>query len=95
MTPKALVLGGNFAGVTAALSLKRELGADVDVTVVSTSSRFTFNPSFIWVPFGKRTRYYLWKVRHGYVQLPYGSGPSRVEPDRKPRKMTGTASTQG
>src|SRR6266545_822372 len=55
MTPKALVLGGNFAGVTAALSLKRELGADVDVTVVSKSSRFTFNPSFIWVPFGKRT----------------------------------------
>ena len=55
MAPKALVLGGNFAGVTAALSLKRELGADVDVTVVSTSSRFTFNPSFIWVPFGKRT----------------------------------------
>ena len=55
MAPKALVLGGNFAGVTAALSLKRELGADVDVTVVSKSSRFTFNPSFIWIPFGKRT----------------------------------------
>jgi NADH dehydrogenase FAD-containing subunit len=31
---KVLVLGGNFAGVTAALSLKRELGAEVDVTVV-------------------------------------------------------------
>jgi sulfide:quinone oxidoreductase len=55
MAPKALVLGGNFAGVTAALSLKRELGADVDVMVVSKSSRFTFNPSFIWIPFGKRT----------------------------------------
>ena len=55
MAPTALVLGGNFAGVTAALSLKRELGADVDVTVVSKSSRFTFNPSFIWIPFGKRT----------------------------------------
>jgi sulfide:quinone oxidoreductase len=54
MAPKALVLGGNFAGVTAALSLKRELGADVDV-MVSKSSRFTFNPSFIWIPFGKRT----------------------------------------
>jgi sulfide:quinone oxidoreductase len=55
MASTALVLGGNFAGVTAALSLKRELGADVDVTVVSKSSRFTFNPSFIWIPFGKRT----------------------------------------
>jgi len=55
MAPKALVLGGNFAGLTAALSLKRELDADVDVTVISKSDRFVFNPSLIWVPFGKRT----------------------------------------
>src|SRR5215217_8671616 len=52
---KVLVLGGNFAGLTAALSVKRELGNDVDVTVVSKSDRFQFNPSFIWIPFGKRT----------------------------------------
>jgi sulfide:quinone oxidoreductase len=54
MTPKVLVLGGNFAGLTAALSVKDELGGDVDVTVVSKSDRFQFNPSFIWIPFGKR-----------------------------------------
>lgn len=54
MTPKVLVLGGNFAGLTAALSVKDELGDDVDVTVVSKSDRFQFNPSFIWIPFGKR-----------------------------------------
>ena len=54
MTPKVLVLGGNFAGLTAALSVKQELGDDVDVTVVSKSDRFQFNPSFIWIPFGKR-----------------------------------------
>jgi NADH dehydrogenase FAD-containing subunit len=52
---KVLVLGGNFAGLTAALSVKRSLGHDVDVTVVSKSERFQFNPSFIWIPFGKRT----------------------------------------
>ena len=52
---KALVLGGNFAGLTAALSVKHELGPDVDVTVVSKSDHFQFNPSLIWVPFGKRT----------------------------------------
>jgi sulfide:quinone oxidoreductase len=52
---RVLVLGGNFAGVTAALSVKRELGNDVDVTVLSKSDRFQFNPSLIWVPFGKRT----------------------------------------
>lgn len=55
MPPKALVLGGNFAGLTAAITLKRELGGDVDVTLVSKSDRFVFYPSLIWVPFGKRT----------------------------------------
>jgi sulfide:quinone oxidoreductase len=55
MTGKSvLVIGGNFAGLTAALELKHELGAEVDVTVVSASDRFVFNPSLIWLPFGKR-----------------------------------------
>jgi NADH dehydrogenase FAD-containing subunit len=53
--PRVVVLGGNFAGLTAALSVKHDLGNDVDVTVVSKSDRFQFNPSFIWIPFGKRT----------------------------------------
>ena len=52
---RVIVLGGNFAGLTAALTLKDELGDDVDVTVVSKSDTFQFNPSFIWIPFGKRT----------------------------------------
>jgi NADH dehydrogenase FAD-containing subunit len=51
---RVLVLGGNFAGLTAALSVKHELGRDVDVTVVSKSDQFQFNPSLIWIPFGKR-----------------------------------------
>jgi NADH dehydrogenase FAD-containing subunit len=50
-----LVIGGNFAGLTAALETKAELGDDVDVTVVSAADRFVFNPSLIWLPFGKRT----------------------------------------
>jgi sulfide:quinone oxidoreductase len=55
MTAKSvLVVGGNFGGLTAALELKHELGGDVDVTVVSASDRFLFNPSLIWLPFGKR-----------------------------------------
>jgi sulfide:quinone oxidoreductase len=52
---RVLVLGGNFAGLTAALSVKHELEDDVDVTVVSKSDQFLFNPSLIWIPFGKRT----------------------------------------
>lgn len=54
MTKKILVLGSNFAGLTAALSLKHELREEVAVTVVSPSRRFLFTPSLIWVPFGKR-----------------------------------------
>jgi hypothetical protein len=54
MRKKVLVLGGNFGGLTAALSVNHELEGDVDVTVVSASDRFLFNPSLIWLPFGKR-----------------------------------------
>ncbi len=53
---KVLVLGGNFGGLTAAITVKHELHGDVDVTVVSSSDEFLFTPSLIWVPFGKRSR---------------------------------------
>ena len=52
---RVVVLGGNFGGLTAALAVRHELHGDVDVTVVSASERFLFNPSLIWLPFGKRT----------------------------------------
>jgi sulfide:quinone oxidoreductase len=51
---RVLVLGGNFGGLTAALSVRHELHGDVDVRVVSASDHFVFNPSLIWLPFGKR-----------------------------------------
>src|SRR5512133_1307704 len=54
MAAKVLVLGSNFAGLTAALAVKHELQDDVEVTVISKDDRFIFNPSFIWIPFGKR-----------------------------------------
>ena len=55
MRKKVLVLGSNFGGLTAALAVKHELHGDVDVTVVSPSEQFLFNPSLIWLPFGKRS----------------------------------------
>lgn len=54
MRKRVLVLGGNFGGLTAAHAIKRELHGDVYVTVVSESNKFLFNPSLIWLPFGKR-----------------------------------------
>jgi sulfide:quinone oxidoreductase len=56
MRKKIVVLGSNFAGVTAAVGARHELHDDVDVTVVSPSDQFVFNPSLIWLPFGKRDR---------------------------------------
>ena len=55
MRKKVLVLGSNFGGMTAALAVRHELDGDVDVTVVSASDHFLFNPSLIWLPFGKRS----------------------------------------
>ncbi len=55
MTHKVLVLGSNFGGLTAALAVRSELHGDVEVTVISPSDRFVFNPSLIWLPFGVRS----------------------------------------
>ena len=54
MSQKVLVLGCNFGGLTAALAVKHELDGEVDVEVISPSDRVVFNPSLIWLPFGKR-----------------------------------------
>jgi sulfide:quinone oxidoreductase len=51
---KIVVLGSNFGGATAALELSRKLKKDAEVTVISPSPNFTFIPSMIWVPFGRR-----------------------------------------
>jgi sulfide:quinone oxidoreductase len=54
MRKRVLVLGSNFGGLTAALAVNHELHGDVDVRVLSPADRFVFNPSLIWLPFGKR-----------------------------------------
>ncbi len=54
MAARIVVLGGSFAGLTAAFKLKRELGDGAQVTVVSRDPRFVFIPSLIWVVPGWR-----------------------------------------
>lgn len=56
MRKSVVVLGSNFGGLTAALAVKHDLEGDVDVTVISPSDHFLFNPSLILLPFGKRDR---------------------------------------
>ncbi len=53
---RVVVLGGSFAGMTAAIELKTRLGDQHEVIVVSKAKDFLFMPSLIWVPFGKRKR---------------------------------------
>jgi NADH dehydrogenase FAD-containing subunit len=91
---KVLVLGGNFGGLTAALSVKHELHGDVDVTVVSASDRFLFNPSLIWLPFGVRTpdeiTFPLGPTfeKHG-VAFVHGAATALDLPNRKVRTTEG------
>ncbi|MDA8027172.1 MAG: FAD-dependent oxidoreductase [Actinomycetota bacterium] len=54
-TKNVVVVGGNFGGLTAAIAIKQDLGEEAAVTVVATEDRFIFNPSLIWLPFGKRS----------------------------------------
>lgn len=51
---KIVVLGGSFAGITAALEAKRHLGKDHEVVMISKTDKFAFIPSLIWVPFKRR-----------------------------------------
>jgi sulfide:quinone oxidoreductase len=49
-----VIIGGNFAGFTAALEIKRKGGEHHRVVVIDRNEDFLFIPSLIWVPFGRR-----------------------------------------
>lgn len=51
---KTVVIGGNFAGFTAALEVKRKGKRSDEVIVIDKSPLFLFVPSLIWVPFSRR-----------------------------------------
>ncbi len=50
---RVVILGAGFAGQTAALYLRKELGKDDTVTVVAPFSYFTYYPSLVWVGVGR------------------------------------------
>lgn len=49
-----VVIGGNFAGLTSALELRRRLGTKHHILLINRTEEFLFIPSLIWVPFGER-----------------------------------------
>ncbi|MDD5549503.1 MAG: FAD-dependent oxidoreductase, partial [Sulfurovaceae bacterium] len=50
---KALILGGGFAGIEAAIFLKKQ---NIDVTLVSDRDYFYIYPTSIWIPTGDKTK---------------------------------------
>ncbi len=53
---RVVVLGSSFAGLTAALELRKHLEDGHEVVVLDPRDHFTFIPSLIWLPFGIRDR---------------------------------------
>ena len=51
---RVAVLGSSFAGMTAALEMRKHLDERHEVVVLDPRERFTFIPSLIWLPFGAR-----------------------------------------
>lgn len=49
-----VVIGGSFAGMTAALEIKRKGKENHKVILIDKSPLFLFIPSLIWIPFGRR-----------------------------------------
>ena len=52
---RVVVVGSSFAGLTAALELRRLTGERHEIVVLDPRPVFTFIPSLIWVPFGLRS----------------------------------------
>ena len=50
-----VVVGSSFAGLTAALEVKRRMKDRAEVTVLDRRDHCTFITSLIWLPFGKRS----------------------------------------
>lgn len=53
---RVVVLGSSFAGLTAALEVRKHLDDGHEVVVLDPRDHFTFIPSLIWLPFGIRSR---------------------------------------
>ena len=54
MKKRIVALEGSSSGLTAALEVKRLLGAQVDVTLISADKDFVFLPSLPWLIMGSR-----------------------------------------
>lgn len=52
---RTVILGSSFAGLTAAIELRKRVDDSHEIVVVDPRADFTFIPSLIWLPFGVRS----------------------------------------
>ena len=50
--PRVAIVGGGFAGLETAFTLRQRLGDQVDLTLISDHTQFLFKPNTIYLPFG-------------------------------------------
>ena len=66
---RVVVIGSNFAGLTAAFDVKRKARDLADVTVVTKDPLFTFIPSLIWVVQGwRRVKHITFPVANAFAR---------------------------
>src|SRR6516225_9811766 len=51
---RIVIVGSSFAGLTAALEVRKLVGDRHEIVVLDPRDHFTFIPSLIWLPFGLR-----------------------------------------
>jgi len=67
MMAKIIVVGGSFAGLTAAYELRKKLGTEHQVLVLSNHPKFVFIPSMPWVAPPERTPIPTGVPKTGYM----------------------------
>lgn len=81
-----VILGGGTGGTIAANRLRRELGADVEITVVDRDNDHVYQPGLLFVPFGLAEARDLVRSRprqfHAGIEY-HDSGVARVDIDRR------------
>jgi sulfide:quinone oxidoreductase len=66
--PHVVVLGGGFAGLETAFLVNHRMRGEVNITLVSDRSDFTFRPNLVYVPFG---------VDPSKLEIPLGEATAR------------------
>lgn len=64
--PKVVVLGGGFGGLETIFYLRKRLGRQAELTLVSPDDHFQFKPNTIYIPFGKDPERYRIPLLEGF-----------------------------